>query len=359
MYCENCGKELDDNWIICPYCQTDIKQTNESIVVEDNIKETITKWGEGVAFLMMLYKKHPVRFLMCIPVWIYVIYLIFTMNITSTFAAVGFGEAFGELLGYMIFAGLGSWCLYGPINSREIRDVVRNNAHIETEKDVEDVKPDSEDADVLNTLFQKHPVRFLMCIPVWIYMICVTLSMNIEDIFSVAGVLRFIGHISFAMACSWCLYGPINLREVRRIVERKEINNLGIRYLILYVLLAVLLISCGAEEQKYTQAENYTNDYTIEEYLNNCIVVDLETLARNPDDYVGKHIIVEGSLGTTFGVVHVGLWTTVNPVVVDYDGMAYGTNLNEVGNILNDDYGYVAGQFMEDGSIDGVIVIVE
>ena len=265
MYCENCGKELDDNWIICPYCQTDIKQTNESIVVEDNIKETITKWGEGVAFLMMLYKKHPVRFLMCIPVWIYVIYLIFTMNITSTFAAVGFGEAFGELLGYMIFAGLGSWCLYGPIN----------------------------------------------------------------------------------------------LREVRRIVERKEINNLGIRYLILYVLLAVLLISCGAEEQKYTQAENYTNDYTIEEYLNNCIVVDLETLARNPDDYVGKHIIVEGSLGTSFGVVHVGLWTTVNPVVVDYDGMAYDTNLNEVGNILNDDYGYVAGQFMEDGSIDGVIVIVE
>lgn len=41
MYCKKCGKQLDDNWIVCPYCNEIIspKASSESEMIKENISE--------------------------------------------------------------------------------------------------------------------------------------------------------------------------------------------------------------------------------------------------------------------------------------------------------------------------------
>lgn len=113
------------------------------------------------------------------------------------------------------------------------------------------------------------------------------------------------------------------------------------------------------EVQSYFSSNSQeTEEYTIEDYLAECTKVTLEELGRNPDVYVGKHIIVEGSLGTAMGELYIGLWSSANPIVFEYDGEAYDKNFNPIGNILNTDYGYVAGEFLEDETIKATIVVV-
>ena len=360
MVCEKCGNELDDGWVTCPYCQTNIEQNQIKEATDEFVEKNVKEWGEGVAFLLSLYKKHPIRFLMCVPIWVYAIYLVFTMDIGSTLVVVGFAEGFGEILGYMLFASVSSWCLYGPINSRQVRELIKKSrGYIQKKSIKENIESLDEDERVLELLFQEHPIRFLMCALVYVYMIYVWFSMGIDELFSLSGVVQILRCTLFTIPCAWCLYGPVNLEEVRCIAGKKATKNLSIPYMILYSILAILLISCTTEGNNYSGADVYSTEYTIDEYLSKCIVVDLESLARNPEEYVGKDIIVEGSLGTTFGVLHVGMWTTTNPVVVEYDGVAYDTDFNEVGNILDGDYGYVAGRFMDDETIDGFVVIVE
>lgn len=97
---------------------------------------------------------------------------------------------------------------------------------------------------------------------------------------------------------------------------------------------------------------------TWEEYINSCQKVTIEDIARNPESYIGKNIIVYGSLGETMGVLSIGLWTSVYPMTVEYDDVAYDTNLNPLGNILDTDYGYVIGQMIDDSTIKAEIVIV-
>lgn len=106
------------------------------------------------------------------------------------------------------------------------------------------------------------------------------------------------------------------------------------------------------------EEENESNEMTLEEYLNSCIEVSNADIARNPSAYVGKNIIIEGSLGNTAGVLSIGLWTTEHPITILYDGVAYDANLNPMGEVLNSDYGYVAGTYTSDDKIEAKIIVV-
>jgi len=98
--------------------------------------------------------------------------------------------------------------------------------------------------------------------------------------------------------------------------------------------------------------------YTMEEYIARCTVVETETIARNPNAYIGQDILIEGSIGNTFGVYSIGLWSTANPITVEYDGVAYDLELNPLGNILNGDYGFVAGEYIGNDTISAEIIVV-
>lgn len=41
MYCKRCGKQLDDNWVVCPYCNEIIshKTSNQSETIKENMSE--------------------------------------------------------------------------------------------------------------------------------------------------------------------------------------------------------------------------------------------------------------------------------------------------------------------------------
>jgi len=123
------------------------------------------------------------------------------------------------------------------------------------------------------------------------------------------------------------------------------------------VLIGVSICACGTES-KEEQGQDKAEKMTIEEYLQNCKVVTLEDIARNPQNYIGENIVVEGDLGETFGVLSIGLWSSVNPLTIEYDGLAYDENFQVIGNILDTDYGYVAGQLIASDKIKAEIVIV-
>lgn len=39
MYCKNCGKKLEEDWTVCPYCNSDIKKEAEQLGNHDRILE--------------------------------------------------------------------------------------------------------------------------------------------------------------------------------------------------------------------------------------------------------------------------------------------------------------------------------
>lgn len=117
-----------------------------------------------------------------------------------------------------------------------------------------------------------------------------------------------------------------------------------------------------ANKKKEEEDKADKEEFTIEDYVANCTYVELEALARNPGKYVGEHIIVEGALDVMtifdFKTIFVGAWTAYS-LEVEYDGMGYDQNFNEIGNILSGDYGYVAGEFIGDETIKAEIVIIK
>lgn len=73
MFCQNCGKELEENWTICPYCG------NEILPMEKEAEGEIKKGGEDadedIKLLKVLIREHPWRAALCIPIILYVLYL--------------------------------------------------------------------------------------------------------------------------------------------------------------------------------------------------------------------------------------------------------------------------------------------
>ncbi|OUP80760.1 hypothetical protein B5F07_19840 [Lachnoclostridium sp. An169] len=110
--------------------------------------------------------------------------------------------------------------------------------------------------------------------------------------------------------------------------------------------------------------ENSDGSQTVAEYLESCISVTPEELNRNPDMYVGKDIVLEGSFSTVMDSIIIGLWDGQGGIEVKYDGKsAYDTNGVAVGNVIEGDYGYAAGVFQGEDDfgvlyMDGAIIIL-
>ncbi|MBO5098262.1 MAG: hypothetical protein J6B96_08130 [Agathobacter sp.] len=148
--------------------------------------------------------------------------------------------------------------------------------------------------------------------------------------------------------------------EIKKQVGKKKVGCLT--YVIIAIALLFFLslfsgdVGDSAQEPEYTDSEH--EEYTIEDYLNDCNVVTFEEIARKPELYIGTDIIIEGRFAETFGVLSIGLWTSVNPITIEYDGEAYNEDLQPIGKVLGTDYGYVAGKLVEDNKIQAEIVIV-
>ena len=117
-----------------------------------------------------------------------------------------------------------------------------------------------------------------------------------------------------------------------------------------------------AAKEESQQEKSKEDEYTIEEYVAECTFVELEMLARNPEKYVGQHIMVEGRLSLTtifdYSLLELEAWTPY-ALEIEYDGIAYDRNYKEVGNIISGDYGYVAGEFLGDKTIRAAIVFIK
>ena len=72
-FCKSCGKELDDNWVSCPYCQTRIEQSEANVEADVYVEESIVEPEEDKVFFKTLFQMHPIRFCLCILIWVYVI----------------------------------------------------------------------------------------------------------------------------------------------------------------------------------------------------------------------------------------------------------------------------------------------
>jgi len=89
-------------------------------------------------------------------------------------------------------------------------------------------------------------------------------------------------------------------------------------------------------------------------YISSCVEIEDDDIARRPEEYVGKEILIEDGFGTSEGLTIGGN----NPLLVEYEGNAYDLRLNEIGKILDDDYGIVVGEYLGDNKIRAELVIV-
>ena len=264
MFCQNCGKELEENWTVCPYCR------NEILPMEKEAEDEIRKGGEDadedIKLLKILIREHPWRAALCIPIILYVLYLIYQIISKS-------------------MSELNLWTFIDA------------------------------------------------CIK-WTY--CDT--------------------------ALWLLYGPVNLKEVKEMVRKKPQKGYGIASHIGSVIVALIVFAvCNysmdvANEDKETANSQITSNETadteagsnmsMEEYLNQCQEVTVEEIARNPEQYIGKNIRMEGRFSILGGDITIG-WFPENYIIkVNYDNrQAVDTQGNVVGNIMSEDYGLVAGRY--------------
>ena len=152
----------------------------------------------------------------------------------------------------------------------------------------------------------------------------------------------------------------VTIKEISGRKNGSKAIVFGAIFLCVALIGILVLRSCSEGD---TQGSNSGNGdeketYTIAEYISICDVVSTETIGRNPDAYIGKDVLIEGSIGNTFGVYSIGLWSTSNPITVEYDGTAYNIELNPIGNILNGDYGFVAGRYIGDNTIRAEIIVI-
>ncbi len=103
---------------------------------------------------------------------------------------------------------------------------------------------------------------------------------------------------------------------------------------------------------------------TIEEYLNSCEKITGEELARNPEAYIGKDIILEGKFNILSDSIVIDWFADSGIIRVDYDGKAIDAQGNVVGNVMSGDYGYVAGRYGGEDEwgtryIDAEIIILD
>lgn len=166
MFCKWCGNELKDGWKICPQCGRrlavsknigevadrstgeamaentgetgkDAKEANEkegkesllrdlgkTLVDEKDLEEL--KGFKRLA--IYLFREHPVRAVICVPLGIYTAYVMFKY-ILAIFSWTNISDAISDSLYYCLifwFCEMGLWLLYGPINYKMVKEVVTN-----------------------------------------------------------------------------------------------------------------------------------------------------------------------------------------------------------------------------------------
>lgn len=235
---------------------------------------------------------------------------------------------------------------------------------------------------LLKVLVQEHPVRVTLCIPVILlilYMLWGVFTMDMGDI-NLWMLINAAAFITFCDTALWLLYGPVNLKEVEEKVWKKPKKGLGIASHLGSVVLMAVILTVGnfiMDESNYdeettsnllsvdgTASEEPGSDMSIEEYINQCQEVTGEELARNPEQYIGKDIIMEGDFNILGGNLVMNWFTDSGIIRINYDGNAVDTQGNVVGNVITGDSGCVAGRYGgkdEAGRqyIDAAIVILD
>lgn len=101
----------------------------------------------------------------------------------------------------------------------------------------------------------------------------------------------------------------------------------------------------AALEETAEETENQEGSMTLEEYINICTFVTGEELARNPENYVGKNIVMEGQFHILAGEIVLDWFTDSGIIKIVYDGKALDAQGNVVGDVMSGDYGVVAGRY--------------
>lgn len=263
MFCQNCGKELEENWTVCPYCGNRI--LSEGKETENEIKKGGEDGDEDIKILKALIREHPVRSILCIPAVIYMLYLIYQLITTD-----------------------------------------------------------------------------LSRLTIWIF-------------------LKFCIRSTYCTTALWLLYGPVNLKEVKEKVNKKPQKGYGIAYHVGGAIFVSVILVAGnyimdvSNEEETAPDQIAANESTdsetgssmsMEEYLNQCQEVTVEELARNPEQYIGKNIMIEGGFSILADEITIG-WFPENYIIkVNYDNkQVVDTQGNVVGNIMSGDHGLVAGRY--------------
>ena len=90
----------------------------------------------------------------------------------------------------------------------------------------------------------------------------------------------------------------------------------------------------------------------------------MRSVTRNPEQYIGKDILIEGKFNILMDTIVMDWFTDSGIIEIKYDGKAIDMQGNVAGNVMSGDYGYVAGKYGGEDEwgnryIDAAIIILD
>lgn len=224
-----------------------------------------------------------------------------------------------------------------------------------------------EDIELLKALYNNHPARFIICLPIVIYLLFRLFSIETNHL--LPEILEFFFEFNICLLIMYLLYGPLNYQKVSKIHKKyKPAVKMICGIIFAYILVVIFVPSDNTNSvDKIATDSNIVEtqtDQTIDEYVASCINITPEDLIRNSDNYIDKNIIIEGNFSTVADSIIIGLWDGQGGIEVKYDGKtAYDVSGVEVGNVISGDYGYAAGVYRGEDDfgmpyMDGVIIVL-
>lgn len=375
MFCKNCGKEVKEQWNVCPYCKSKLKDQyeekniNASTESSDSIRETDLKvekeWDNEKN-----KEIGPELSLKEISFWKFFFLGIVTLGIYSFYIMWRFTKNMNEICkeddrrspNYLVVLLLcmitfGIYGLYWVYMQG---------------KRMYEVSPKYKLDISQNGMFYLLWILFLP---------------------SLGGMIStyylFKNHNQIVKGYNHNVYQSADYRKHKVSKLQKVLLGIIIAIRILFIVVIFLVFSIASngnayevknssvdtemvekeeedQEQQEVSSEEQQNDSTkqeqeetpeqqqkdsvesdqmsLEEYLKSCVTVTTEKLARNPQNYIGKKIVIEGAFTTIGTTLVIDMWDGEG-VVIQYNGNATNINGEEIGQVLNGDEGFAAGIF--------------
>lgn len=136
MFCRSCGNQIEEGWKVCPKCGNEVVIEAEKKPDGGGKSETYNNTEQEndelkgqMKLMKSLIREHPIRSILCVPVVIEILFLVYTVITYNFYTVRVYGlmaviNDFLPIVANFVFCDIGLWLLYGPKNYKQVKEKV-------------------------------------------------------------------------------------------------------------------------------------------------------------------------------------------------------------------------------------------